>query len=73
MLFCAVTYGGCGGSGGTSGTTINPSTLKAAYSAKSNDVLTGTLGSNVKISIANGAVVTLRSVTINGVDAANYT
>ena len=104
MLFCAVTYGGCGGSsnlasvdsgesqvqpedsgtstdpadgrggsGGTSGTIVNLETLKAAYSAKTNDILTGTLGSNVKVSIASGANVTLRDVTINGVDAANYT
>ena len=102
MLFCAVKYGGCGGSsdlasvdpeesqvlpedpdtgndptdgrggsGGTSGTTINLSTRTAAYSAKSGDILTGTLGSNVKISIANGANITLRDVTINGVDNAS--
>ena len=35
-------------------------------------VLTGTLNSNVKLSIAAGATVTLYNVTINGVDNSNY-
>ena len=35
------------------------------------DVITGTLTSNVKISIADGATVTLKDVTINGVDDHN--
>ena len=35
------------------------------------DVITGTLTSNVKISIADGATVTLKDVTINGVDDYN--
>jgi len=34
--------------------------------------LSGTLGSNVKISIAAGATVTLNGVTINGVDDSKY-
>lgn len=43
-------------------------TITANYEAKDGDILTGTLGSNVKISIADGAKVTLKDVTINGVN-----
>ncbi|MBO7683623.1 MAG: hypothetical protein J6T51_02730, partial [Kiritimatiellae bacterium] len=35
-------------------------------------VVTGTLGANVKVSIADGAAVTLRDVTINGVNSDSY-
>ena len=42
------------------------------YVAKDDDVLTGTLGSNVKISIADGATVTLKDVTINGINNKSY-
>ena len=45
---------------------IDLSSLKADYVAQDGDVLTGTLGAYFKISIANGAVVTLNGVTING-------
>ena len=48
------------------------STLTAAYTAQDGDILTGTLGSNVKISIADGASVTLKDVTINGVNDTSY-
>ena len=48
------------------GKTVDLSTLTSAYEAKDGDVLTGTLGANVKISVANGATVTLSDVTING-------
>ena len=44
----------------------NLSAVTADYIAKNGEVLTGTLGSNVKISIAAGATVTLNNVTING-------
>lgn len=44
----------------------NLSAVTADYIAKNGEVLTGTLGSNVKISIADGATVTLNGVTING-------
>ena len=54
------------------GKTIDLSTLTAAYEAQNGDVLTRTLGANVKISIADGATVTLDGVTINGVDNWNY-
>ena len=43
----------------------NLSMLTAAYTAQNGDKLTGTLGSNVKISIADGATVTLDGVSIN--------
>ena len=39
--------------------------LTANYTAQDGDVLTGTLGANVKISIANDATVTLDGVTIS--------
>lgn len=45
------------------------STLSADYEAKDGDVLTGTLSANVKISIADGATVTLDGVTINGTNS----
>ena len=47
---------------------IDLSTITSNYTAKNGEILTGTLGSNVKISIADGAKVTLKDVTINGVD-----
>ena len=42
------------------------------FTAPDGITLTGTLGANVKISIADGATVTLYGVTINGVDNAAY-
>ena len=48
------------------------STLTAAHTAQNGDILTGTLGSNVKISIADGATVTLKDVTINGENNDSY-
>ena len=45
---------------------IDLSKLTADYVAHGGDVLTGTLAGNYKITIANGAVVTLNNVTING-------
>ena len=53
-------------------TVIDLSTLTADYEAKDGETLTGTLASNVKISIADGATVTLKDVNItnlgNGCD-----
>ena len=48
------------------------SKLTANYTAQDGDILTGTLGANVKISIAAGATVTLDGVTINGVNNSDY-
>ena len=48
------------------------STINANYTAPNGETLTGTLASNVKISIANGATVTLNNVTINGTNDSNY-
>ena len=45
---------------------INLSTLTAAHTAHDGEILTGTLGNNVQISIADGATVTLKNVNING-------
>ena len=50
----------------------NLSKLTAAYTAQDGDILTGALGSNVKISIADGASVTLKDVTINGENNTSY-
>lgn len=50
------------------GNIVDLSTLTADYEAQNGDVLTGTLANNVKISIADGATVTLDGVTINGVN-----
>ena len=47
-------------------------TITADYEAKDGETLTGTLASNVKISIADGANVTLKDATINGVDNDSY-
>ena len=48
------------------------STISEAYTASDGETLTGTLASNVKISIADGATVTLNNVTINGVNDSDY-
>ena len=47
-------------------------TIKADYVASDKETLYGTLDANVKISIADGATVTLDGLTINGVNDANY-
>ena len=48
------------------GNTVDLSTLTANYEAQDGDVLTGTLAGNYKITVADGATVTLDGVTING-------
>ena len=48
------------------------STLSANYTAVDGETLLGTLVNNVKISIADGATVTLDGITINGVDNDTY-
>ena len=48
------------------------STINANYTASDGEILTGTLASNVKISIADGATVTLDNVTINGTNDIDY-
>lgn len=51
---------------------VDLSTLTAAYEAQDGDELTGTLGANVKITIADGATVTLKDLTINGTNGSSY-
>ena len=52
---------------GNSGTVTDLSTISARqYTAHDREILTGTLGKIVKISIADGATVTLRNAIING-------
>jgi hypothetical protein len=48
------------------------STINANYTASDGETLTGTLASNVKISIADGATVALNNVNINGTNDSNY-
>lgn len=50
----------------------NLSLVTADYTAQYGEVLTGTLGSNVKIIISDGMTVTLDNVTINGVNNSSY-
>ena len=52
----------------SAGGTVNLSTIYTNYTVSNGETLTGTLASNVKIAIADGATVTLNNVTINGVD-----
>ena len=54
------------------GATVNLSTKDANYTASDGETLTGTLGANVKISIAAGATVILNNVTINGTNGYDY-
>ena len=53
-------------------TSVDLSTLTGNYEAQDGDVLTGTLGGNYKISIADGATVTLSNATINGANNSSY-
>ena len=57
---------GGGNSDETTGDTLDLSMLTADVEARNGQTLTGTLGCNVKVSIADGATVTLRDATING-------
>lgn len=59
-------------SGWTRGKLVNLASLTGNYEAQNNDVLTGTLAGIYKITIAAGATVTLRDVTINGVNDWDY-
>ena len=47
---------------------VNLALITSNFEAQHGDILQGTLGSNVKISIADGAEVTLGGMAINGVD-----
>ena len=98
VLFCAVTYGGCGGgpdnnflntdsgesqpekgssdtAGGREGTSdteekiVELSTLRGEYIAQDGEILTGNTSGDIKIIIADGAVVTLRDANISSVKA----
>ena len=54
-------------------TTIDLSTISTDFTAKDGDILTGTLGANLKISIADGATMTLLNANINGTNYYLYT
>ncbi len=47
-------------------------TINENYTASNGEILAGTLASNMKISIADGATVTLYNVTINGTNSEDY-
>ena len=51
---------------------VDLSKLTADYEAQDGDILTKTLGTNVKISIADGAEIALRDMAINGIDNESY-
>ena len=53
-------------------TATDLSTLTADYTAQDGEVLTGTLNGIYKITIADGATVTIDNLTINGVLAGEY-
>ena len=61
--------GGGGGGGGPTAKTIDLSTVTADTTVADGYTITGTLGANVKISIADGATVTLKDVTIKGINS----
>ena len=56
----------------TAWNTVDLSTLTANYSAHHGDMLTGTLAENVMVSIADGATVQVKDVTIEGVNDNSY-
>jgi len=56
----------------TADNTIDLSSVTENTTAQNGDVLTGTLGANVKISIADNATVTLLNININGTNDVNY-
>jgi len=58
--------------GGSRAGVVDLSTLTNDYTALDGETLTGTLSKNVKVSIADGATVTLDGVTINGTDFWTY-
>ena len=55
-------------------TSVNLSSIASAYTARHGEALTGTLGENVQISIADGATVKLNDMSINadGARTGNY-
>ena len=58
--------------GASGGKTVDLLTLTGDYVAQNGDVLKGILAKNVKISIANGATVTLAGMNITGVNNDSY-
>ena len=50
---------------------VDLSKLTADYEAQDGDILTETLGTNVKISIADGAEIALRDMAINGISSSD--
>ena len=71
MLLALIVLGAAGVWAQTNNT-INLATVTSNITVNNGYTLTGTLGANKKISIADGATVTLNNVTINGVDNSSY-
>ena len=57
---------------GTFSNVVDLADLTGNYVAEFGDVLTGKLGGNYKVSIADGAIVELNGVTINGINSQGY-
>ncbi len=57
----------------TKSNTVDLSRATGNYTVQDGEILTGTLAGNYKISIADGAKVTLNNLTINGVKNEHYT
>lgn len=72
FMFLALIVLGATGAWAQTNNTINLATVTSNITVNNGYTLTGTLGANVQISIANGATVTLNNVTINGVDNGSY-
>ena len=69
---CSNSSGGSGPAPGPTAKTIDLSTVTADTVVADGYTITGTLANKVKISIADGATVTLKDVTINGTDSDSY-
>lgn len=70
-LFAAIAAA-VGLASGAFAATIDLSTVTADMTLNDKDVITGTLGAKVKLSIADNALVTLRNATIDGSNNALY-
>lgn len=71
-MFLALIVLGATGVWAQTNNTIDLSTVTSDITVNNGYTLTGTLVANKKISIADGATVTLNNVTINGVDNGSY-
>lgn len=64
-----ITFGGFDPDAASAATTVDLSTLDTDYEAQDGDTLTGTLAGQYKITVADGATVTLKDATITCLSA----